>query len=337
MATSLKKLLIGTSVAVGISAVGITPALAGSLTNATIGGTASTDYLIYGKEGNKTVVIPNSVANLQSVLDGNAVSPTGNVELFAASEKPTLSPVANANVTQKFTALNSFLGYTGSTVLTGQIGGKDISLSSLTAADWFGVSAASTVNNITNALKISNQVSRINSLNSAISGLYNPSNLATKWFGETLSKYGMTSSQTLFSNFLLAGGFQRFSDPNISYVNQDNKTGKITIGLAGHYDAASLLGLPSNPNNPIPNPNNPIQVSEVVKYSYNGNTNYLYNFFATASKLTAADDGKSHNGNYEVGFDGVAPAPVPEPSTILGLIAVGGLFGAAKRNANKKA
>ncbi|CAC5344422.1 MULTISPECIES: NF038130 family PEP-CTERM protein [Planktothrix] len=307
MATSLKKLLIGTSVAVGMSAVGITPALAGSLTNATIGGTASTDYLIYGKEGNKTVVIPNSVANLQSVLDGNAVSPTGNVELAASSEK------------------DGFV-FTKNTSLTGDIGGKSLTLSSLTASDW-----ATTVSG----------------------GL----TLAQKWFGDALTANGygalLTANTTLSNNayslawnaFNIGGGLQRFSDPNISYVNQDDSTGDIKIGLAGHLDATPLLfkGLNDAQKTNLnrfrapSKAGTPIQASEVVKYTYNGTTNYLYNFFATASKLTAADDGKSHNGNYEVGFDGVAPAPVPEPSTILGLMAIGGLFGAAKRNANKKA
>ena len=181
--------------------------------------------------------------------------------------------------------------------------------------------------------------------------------LAQKWFGDALTANGygalLTANTTLSNNayslawnaFNIGGGLQRFSDPNISYVNQDDSTGDIKIGLAGHLDATPLLfkGLNDAQKTNLnrfrapSKAGTPIQASEVVKYTYNGTTNYLYNFFATASKLTAADDGKSHNGNYEVGFDGVAPAPVPEPSTILGLMAIGGLFGAAKRNANKKA
>ena len=310
MATSLKKLLIGTSVAVGMSAVGITPALAGSLTNATIGGTAANDYLTYGTSGNKTVLVPNSVANLQSVLDGNAASPTGNVELAASSEKAGFD-------------------FTKNTSLTGDIGGKSLTLSSLTASDW-----ATTVSG----------------------GL----TLAQKWFGDALTANGygalLTANTTLSNNayslawnaFNIGGGLQRFSDPNISYVNQDDTTGDIKIGLAGHLDATPLLfkGL-SNSNklalNNLRNPSQagtPIQASEVVKYTYNGTTNYLYSFLATGSGLTAKDDSFSHSGNYELKLAGVItppPAAVPEPSTILGLMAVGGLFGAAKRNANKKA
>lgn len=322
MAALLKKLLIGTSVAVGMSVAGMAPAFAGGLTNAKITGS---DYILYDVSGSQTVKTTDDT-KLQSILGGNELSPTGNVELFASSEKSPLSPGASATPAQRFTALNNFLGFTGSTVLSGQIGGKDISLSSMTAADWFG---GSLVASTRNALALAtNNTAR----SSAINGLYNTSNFATQWFGETLSKYGMASNQTLFNTFLLAGGFQRFSDPNISYVNQDDKTGKISIGLAGHYDAATLLGLPSNPNKPI-------QASEVVKYSYNGggSTGFLYSHSAKNSKLTAADDGRSHSGNYEVSLAGVAPAAVPEPSTMLGLMAVGGLFGLAKRNSSKKA
>ncbi len=306
MAASLKKLLIGTSVAVGMSAVGITPALAGSLTNATIGGTAANDYLTYGTSGNQTVVIPNSVANLQSVLDGNAASPTGNVELAASSEKAGFN-------------------FTKNTSLTGDIGGKSLTLSSLTASDW-----ATTVSG----------------------GL----SLAQKWFGDALTANGYGSvlnSAPLYglawNTFNTSGGLQRFSDPNISYVNQDDSTGEIKIGLAGHYDATPLLfkGLNNTQKlllNSLRDPSKagtPIQASEIVKYTYNGTTDYLYSFLATGSGLTAADDNFSHSGNYELKLAGVITPPpaaaVPEPSTILGLMAVGGLFGAAKRNANKKA
>ena len=309
MAALLKKLLIGTSVAVGMSAAGMAPAFAGSLTNATIGGSAPTDYLLYGVSGNQTVVIPNTPANLQSVLSGDAASPTGNVELAAKSEKANFD-------------------FSKNTTLTGNIGGLSLSLSSLTLADW----TADVGGGLT---------------------------FGKKWFNEALInngyskfiQFGGKAYSDAWNLFSTQGGFQRFSDPNISYVNQD-ATGKISIGLAGHYDARSLLfkGLDDKAfnifNNMFRDPNkltSPIQASEIVKYSYNGTAGYLYNFSATKSGLTAADDLKSHNGNYEVSLNGIIvpppapPAAVPEPSTMLGLMAVGGLFGLAKRNSSKKA
>lgn len=301
MAALLKKLLIGTSVAVGMSAVGINPAFAGSLTNITIGGTASNDYLVYGTSGNNTILIPSTPANIQSVLDGNAASPTGNIELRASSEKAGFD-------------------FTKNTSLTGDIGGKSLTLSSLTASDW--------ATNVGGGLT-----------------------LAQKWFNDALISTGFSKVLgnavvygTAWNSFSNNGGLQRFSDPNISYINQDNTTGEIKIGLAGHYDATNLLfGNLSHPHKTLLNSlrdsskvGTPIQASEVVKYTYNGTTDYLYNFLATESGLIASDDGKSHSGNYELKLAGVITPPpptasVPEPSTILGLIAVGGLFGAAQR------
>jgi len=56
-----------------------------------------------------------------------------------------------------------------------------------------------------------------------------------------LGSLNRTSNGTkLFNIFKTNGGFQRFSDPNIPYVNQD-AIGTISIGLAGHYDASSLF------------------------------------------------------------------------------------------------
>jgi hypothetical protein len=328
MQGTMKKFLLGASVVAGISGIAGAPAFAGSLTGASVSGVAGTDYYLYKQVGNQTV--RDDSASLATVLQGScavaagacnpAGSPGGNVELFANSEK---SPLSTSNPLQAFTALSNFLGYNTTTSLTGQIGGQDISISSLNATDWFGASAATVKTALSTA---TNSIQRFN----AINPLYNPSNFATQWFENTLSQYSLLPSTTLakktaFNTFLLAGGFQRFSDPNISYVNQDSD-GLIRIGLAGHHDALSLLGLSGN---------SPVQVSEVVKVSYKGGpAEYKYSYQAARSGLTAADDGKSHNGNYEVTLQG-DPVPVPEPSALLGLMTVGGLF-VAKRKLNKR-
>ncbi|MGA9378138.1 MAG: NF038130 family PEP-CTERM protein, partial [Phormidium sp.] len=63
---------------------------------------------------------------------------------------------------------------------------------------------------------------------------------------------------------------------------------------------------------------------------------FLYSFSATASNLLndqgPGADYKSHSGNYEVALRGVVTPPesVPEPSVVFGLIGLGGLL-AAKR------
>ncbi|MCL1466280.1 NF038130 family PEP-CTERM protein [Argonema galeatum] len=301
MLQTIKRIAIGASMVASASVLATAPALAASLTGATIGGTAASDYLVYGVSGNNTVVIPNTPANVQSVLDGNAASPTGNVELRASTEKASFSGADFAK----------------NTTLSGNIGGKALTLSSLTAQDWFGGVGLPTA--------------------------YGAANLANKWFNDFITKagygaaVGTGNAASMYNLFLGSKGFQASSDPNISYVNQNDNTGLISIGLAGHYDVKAAYA--SNPSfaifaNLLPNG---FQASEVVKYTYNGVTDYLYSFNATNSGLVAADDGKSHNGNYEVTIAGVPTVTVPEPSSLLGLMAVGGLFAATKRKSAKTA
>lgn len=52
----------------------------------------------------------------------------------------------------------------------------------------------------------------------------------------------------------------------------------------------------------------------------------MFSFNATKSKLTEKGDGISHSGNYEVTIDGIPPKAVPEPSVMLGLLGVAGVF-----------
>ncbi|HEY9799406.1 MAG TPA: NF038130 family PEP-CTERM protein [Leptolyngbyaceae cyanobacterium] len=304
----VQRLVLGASITAGMSAIAI-PAQAGSLTNVTIGGTAANDYFVYGVQGNNTVLIPSNLTNVQQVLDGNAQSPTGNVELRASSELP------NFNFSQN-------------TTLSGTINGEILTLSSLTAIDWFGQSLNTT---------------------------YGANTLATRWFNDFLVNadkgdlVGTSLATDAFNLFAQLRGFQRTSDPNISYVNQDDTTGFITIGLAGHFDLKAYYANPTSGLSSIVSllPNG-FQASEVVKYTYNGVTDYLYGFRATRSGLTAlvGTDTLSHSGNYEVGFQGIVPSepapptpqpPVqstPEPSVVLGLAGIVG-FVVTKRKSKK--
>ncbi|MFN6515753.1 MAG: NF038130 family PEP-CTERM protein [Nostoc sp. CreGUA01] len=304
MKIAFQKLVIGASMAIGVSALATAPAQAGTLTGATIGGTAASDYLVYGVSGNSTVLVPSTQTNVQTVLNGNAANPTGNVELRATTEQ-------------------SGFDFTKNTTLTGQIGDKSITLSSLTATDWF-------------------------STGSVLSTSYGAQNFANTWFNQFYNAAGLASNesaiksalglpsftpssilrQQAFNAFFNIKGFQRSSDPNISYVNQNDTTGEIKIGLAGHYNLkdyyAPLLGTLGNFLK------DGFQASEVVKVTYNNKTDFLYSFSATASGLTNSAgigaDGKSHSGNYEVSIQGVPPTAVPEPSVILGLLGVAGIF-----------
>ena len=296
------KLLIAASLLVS-STVAIAPVQANSLENATIGGTAATDYLLYDANATNTFLSPN--ANLQTILIGTAANPTGNVELAASSEKAGFD-------------------FTKNTTLNGTIGGRAISISSLTASDW--------------------------------SSSYRGTTFGQYWFDSALTSNGLrnmvgtSASTTLFNVFKNNGGFQRFSDPNISYVSQDANN-VINIGLAGHYNASSLFtksidqyiattrlsnsqrrmmaGLKSELSSKV------IQASEVVKTTYEGKTDYGFSFVATKSGLVEKSDNLSHTGNYVISRQGIEPVnkKVPEPSIVLGLIALGGL---AKRKLRRR-
>ncbi len=310
---TIKSLLLGASVFVSLGAIAH-PAVAGTLTNASISGTAP--YLTYDADQTNTFKVDNTAANLTKVLGGDINSPTGNVELFSNSES-----LSNAD----------FKTYTGVTNLTGKIGGQDITLSSLTSADWGSTTGSGKT-------------------------------LGQSWFDDTLTANGFSSlagtasSTKLYDIFGQYGGFQRFSDPNISYVNQDDTTGLISIGLAGHLNATPLLlksvdafladSKVSKSSKLLVSPlrsllaATTIQASELVKYTYNNQTGYLYSFKGVKSGLVEKSDGVSHSATYEVSIQGIPPAKpkqsVPEPSMMLGLAGLGSFF-ATKRKAAKKA
>ena len=296
------KLLVAASLLVS-STIAIAPAQADSLKNATIGGTAASDYLLYDADATNTFLSPN--ASLQTILSGTAANPTGNIELAASSEKAGFD-------------------FTKNTTLNGTIGGRAISISSLTASDW--------------------------------SSDYKGTTFGQYWFDSALKANGFSTmvgtptSTTLFNVFKNNGGFQRFSDPNISYVSQD-ASNVINIGLAGHYNASPLFtksidqyvatntltmsqklmmaGLKTQLSSKV------IQASEVVKTTYEGKTDYSYGFVATQSGLVERGDKLSHTGNYIVSLQGIEPVKkkVPEPSIVLGLITLGGL---AKRKLRRR-
>ncbi len=314
MKNTLKKVAIAVSIAASVGAIATAPAQAGSLKNATIGGTAASDYLVYDSNGTQTYIVPNTQntqanqANVQKVLDGDAAKPTGNVELRASTE------LSSFNAAE----------FNKNTTLTGKIGGYDLTLSSLTATDWFGPAVGSKFNTS-----------------------YGADNLANTWFNkfynaaginETAAKSALKLSKTatssdvrsaVFNTFLGIKGFERSSDPNISYVNQDDNTGLINIGLAGHYDLKAAYAKTGSPFAAFaPLVKNGFQASEVVKYTYNGTTDFLYSFSATKTGLTnsagAGADGISHSGNYALNIQGIK-RKVPEPSALLGLLGVAGV------------
>ncbi|WP_413175124.1 NF038130 family PEP-CTERM protein [Anabaena azotica] len=295
--------VIGASMVVSAGILAANPAQAGTISGVTIGGTAASDYYVYGVSGNQTVLLPNTTTNVQNVLNGNATSPTGNVELRVSSEQPGFD-------------------FSKNTTLSGNIGGKNITLSSLTLSDW--------TTTYKNTGKSFGEFWFDQFYNAA--GLSSKEGLIKIAFGLPSNTPSASVRTAVFNTFKSIKGLERSSDPNISYVNQDDNSGLIKIGLAGHFNLKTAYSQTGSPFAIFKNlVSDGFQASEVVKYTYNGVTDYLYSFAATNSGLVASDDGISHTGNYEVTIDGVPPAKVPEPSVMLGLFGVAGIVAAQRK------
>ncbi len=363
MAKLIKKLLLSASVAVGVSTVGAVPAIAaGDFTTTSVTteywwqeeeepATPSPDVILYRTSDNdqtseikdfdinninKILDGDSSKPEEPGILDGKSSNPGGNIELYASSEDDQW---LNEDLSLNWDAI---VDTTATTSLTGEIHGKELRLSSLDALDWFmedeyGVTLAE---KWFTEFWYSNETWFNESFNNIVSlfeKTKNPLLLAT---ADNFKKDQGFRMSTAYEVFSMVRGFQRVSDPNISYINSDGND--INIGLAGHDDVASFYsdefesemlskfgidatGVLSSKK---------LQASEVVKYTYNGVTDYLYSFTATESGLVEQGDGASHSGNYEVTIAGVAS--VPEPSTMIGLMTVGGLLVAAKKKGQSK-
>ncbi|MGD1809125.1 NF038130 family PEP-CTERM protein [Dapis sp. BLCC M126] len=132
------------------------------------------------------------------------------------------------------------------------------------------------------------------------------------------------------------------SDPNISYISEDAVN--LTVGLAGHYNLADRVSEElAGQRGILAYLLEGVQASEVFALQIDGveGTDYFWSNSATYSGLKNVEDRFSHNGNYEVSINkedfggGVLSEDVPEPSTVLGLMAIGGLVAATKRKSQK--
>ncbi len=296
MSGLFNKFVVGASV-IGISAMVAAPASASFQLK-------GSDYILYNSNGVNTFADPN--ADINELLKGDSSNPTGNIELFASSENVSLP---------------QFLMSDAVTSISGTYQGKDLTISSLTAKDWFGAD-------------LNTNFGANNFANTYFNAFFNAAVKDTVKFGLAFTGQLNSTKESLYNVFLGKNLFQAASDPNISYITDNGSD--LMIGLAGHLNLSQQYG--SQLGEFAWALNNNFQFSEAVKVNYGGVEQLLFGTFATATGLVELGDGRSHNGNYEVSLLGViekTPAAVPEPSTMLGLMAVGGLFAASKRNSNK--
>ena len=102
--------------------------------------------------------------------------------------------------------------------------------------------------------------------------------------------------------------YERFSDPNVESVTKNG--GSVSFDLSGHLDYEDQYGW--------------LKISEVVMV----NDKIFYAFGdAVSSGVSDVDEQGSH--------DGIYTFQIPEPSAVLGIIAIGGMVAATKRRAQK--
>jgi hypothetical protein len=136
---------------------------------------------------------------------------------------------------------------------------------------------------------------------------------------------------------------ERAGDPNVSSFTKDDGTGDLTLTTVGHYNLLNAPWIATDPSLAAAAAganfllgDAPLQVSEITKVTVDGEVNYIYSFLAEETGVLAADAGvgdtSSHSGLFAKTFSvSEETADVPEPSLILGLMTVGGLFSASKR------
>ena len=305
MKRTLKNLALSTSVLAGMGALFSSPALAVTFS-------VSGDNLYYESNGTNTFLGGTNVTSVD--LTGNSLAPGNNLELGGN------------------TSNNNTANFFSPTTMTGTIGGNAITFSSLTADDWFG--AGNTTSSY-GANDFANQW-----FNAALDAYNFDGLLNTANFFLNTNYQAQATRATLFTAFQGMGGFQRASDPNISYVNLEGD--EVKVGLAGHYSLNNEIGAIlggmglGTVSNFLPD----VQLSEVVKINYAGQEDLYSNFGASKSGQFELGDGKSHNGNYEITL-AAAPsgnsntAGTPEPVTILGSLTAAGVMAAARRKKKK--
>lgn len=356
MFKTLRHIFIGTSVVATLSATA--PALAGSLTNPTITGREA-DYALTGG------------ATLEEVLQGSCETaatcdPGGNVKLMAPYEeflKLRLSSDLEEYINyggdqQDLDDIKSvyevmFLDR-GSTSLSGTLNnGKEITISSVTSADLYGESAVQAV--LGNIYE-----SQSNPFDPGFfDPLYDSSSLMAQRQAAILSALNFEAvtdangldeaAKTELKQHLFQLDFMAGTGGTVSYVNQDDD-GVIKVGIANDLESsipdslstwlqaycleASCNGVSEADLSLLPSE---VELSGLVKVTYDGKTEIISNLYSTNNDgLILAEAIFPQNHNYQVNIQGdpLENPPVekvPEPSAILGLMAVGGAMSVRRK------
>ncbi|MBP0002031.1 MAG: NF038130 family PEP-CTERM protein [Cyanobacteria bacterium SID2] len=241
--------------------------------------------------------------------DGSSTVLNNSADLSQVLQGDVSNPGGNVELSGQLGDANAADPITATT-LQGTLDGQNILISSLTQSDWLSDGF----------------------VDRWFSEAWNNTETGVQaWLKAKLNNPFLNESfaKTLFTSF---GLYNRFSDPNVNYATRDNN-GDVFVGLAGHLNYTEMIN----------GVNYSLKLSEVVKVEYNGESKLLYAMGQALDSGLVNDkgegaDGTSHSGLYNLHW-GNAPdtAAVPEPSTMLGLMAIGSLFGVTKRKFSSNA
>lgn len=339
MKNTVKKLLFGASIAAGMSAIAATPAHAVSFSF-----NNSNEIKTYTGGSNGTFIPDNTAAAANALSDGDV---TSNVELWYSNENPT-----------------SNVGFTATE------GNYSATVSSVTAADWsvFGsqwlgdlLSTYTPFQSVWNGFS-DNTKSLVTSYFPLL-GMGDP-NIGNFQFGQDggveLKLVGHLDVKTKLSTLVSTSLTEKWNEikaqfptitslPTLSQVNslisqlQTQLSLPITpvavknqlsSKIAQLTKLKDLLSLQVTVNAY----QGEIGASEIAKVVTGDKTYYAYSFNPTASEITASDDGVSYSAIYTWNTPGYKPKvpsvsyqSVPEPSLILGLLGVTGMFAAQRK------
>ncbi|WP_292763568.1 NF038130 family PEP-CTERM protein [Nostoc sp. NOS(2021)] len=323
---TFQKLVIGASMAIGVSAIATAPAHALSLTF-----NNANEIKTYTGGSNGNFIANDTVAASQALTDGNVSS---NVELWYTDENPT-----------------SNVGFTATE------GNYSATVSSVTASDWSSFSSQwlgdllntyTPFKSVWNGFSASTQSLITSSFPSL--GIGDP-NIGSFQFGQNggveLQLVGDLDVKTKLSQTISTdlgqawdGGvkslFPGKTSLSISALDVQTKISLLQLLPTSATLQTQINQLTSykdllNFQATLNVYQGKIGASEIAKVVTDNKTYYAYSFNSTASGITASDDGVSYSAYYTWNTPGyTAPTPpsssVPEPSVMLGLLGVAGVF-----------